>query len=258
MIHPTAIVDSKAEVGQDVSIGAYSIIGADVQIDEGSKIGPHVVIEGPTTIGKDNHIFQYASLGAMPQDKKYAGEPTKLIIGDRNTIREFCTFNRGTAQDNGATVIGSDNWIMAYVHLAHDCVIGNHTVFANNASLAGHVHIHDHVILGGFALVYQFVHIGEYSICAFSSGVKHNVPPYSMVAGMPAKMSGINLEGLRRHAFTAAEVEAIKKAHKIIYREGLLLREAKSKLEELAQTSLSVANILAFIERSGHKRGLIR
>lgn len=257
MIHPTAIIDPKAELADDVRVGAYSVIGANVRIDSGTVIAPHVVIEGPTIIGKDNHIFQYASLGAMPQDKKYQGEDTKLIIGNGNTIREFCTFNRGTVQDNGATVVGDDNWIMAYVHLAHDCVVGSHTVFANNASLAGHVHIEDHVILGGFALVYQFVHVGAHTICAFSSGVKHNVPPYSMVAGMPAKMSGLNLEGLKRQQFSADDISAIKQAHKILYRQNLLLKDAKPLLAELAEQSEAVARLYRFVEHSG-KRGLIR
>ena len=257
MIHPSAIIDPKAELADDVSVGAYSVIGPNVRIDSGTTIGPHVVIEGPTTIGKHNTIYQYASLGAAPQDKKYAGEDTWLHIGDHNTIREFCTFNRGTVQDGGATVIGSHNWIMAYVHIAHDCVIGDHTVFANNASLAGHVHIGDYVILGGYALVYQFVHIGRLAICAFSSGVKQNVPPYAMVAGMPAKASGLNLEGLKRHGFEPAEVNAIKAAHKLIYRDGLLLKDARLAVNELAKEAPVVQCIADFIADTG-KRGLIR
>ncbi|UJF24826.1 acyl-ACP--UDP-N-acetylglucosamine O-acyltransferase [Suttonella sp. R2A3] len=257
MIHPTAIIDPKAEIADSVSIGAYSVIGADVSIDEGTSVGPHVVIEGPTRIGKHNTIYQYASLGAAPQDKKYGGEPTELIIGDHNTIREFCTFNRGTVQDNGQTVLGSHNWIMAYVHIAHDCVIGNHTIFANNASLAGHVHIDDYVMLGGFALVYQFTHIGRHAICAFSAGVKQNVPPYAMVAGMPAKAAGLNLEGLRRHGFSAHEVSAIKQAHKLLYREGLLLSEARTRIQALAEEEAVVQPIAAFLAETG-KRGLIR
>lgn len=257
MIHPTAIIDPKAELADDVRVGAYSVIGADVAIDSGTSIASHVVIEGPTTIGKNNTIYQYASLGAPPQDKKYRGERTWLRIGDNNTIREFCTFNRGTVQDNGETVIGSDNWIMAYVHIAHDCVVGNHTIFANNASLAGHVHIDDHVVLGGFALVYQFVRIGQHAICAFSSGVKQNVPPYAMVAGMPAKAAGLNLEGLRRHGFDGGEIEAIKVAHKLIYRDGLLLNEARAAVAELATRAPVVQCVADFLTDTG-KRGLIR
>lgn len=257
MIHPTAIIDPKAEIASDVSVGPYSVIGANVHIDSGTQIGSHVVIEGPTKIGKHNHIYQFASIGAAPQDKKYAGEETWLHIGDHNTIREFCTFNRGTVQDGGQTVVGSYNWIMAYVHIAHDCVIGDHTIFANNASLAGHVHIDDYVILGGFALVYQFVHIGKYAICAFSSGVKQNVPPYSMVAGMPAKASGLNLEGLKRHQFSEQDVSAIKTAHKLIYRDGLLLKDAKIAINTLAENEPAVACIADFLRDTG-KRGLIR
>lgn len=257
MIHPTAIIDPSAELDSSVSVGAYSVIGAKVQIDAGTTIGPHVVIEGPTRIGKNNRIWQFASLGAAPQDKKYAGEDTWLEIGDGNTIREFVTFNRGTVQDGGVTKVGDDNWIMAYCHLAHDCVVGNHTVFANNASLAGHVHIEDYVILGGYALVYQFVHIGAYSMIAFSSGVKQNVPPFSTVAGMPAKASGINAEGLRRHQFATEEVEAIKKAFHHLYQENLLLSEAREQINQLAMTSSAAKRIAEFIEHTG-KRGLIR
>ncbi|SUO97114.1 acyl-ACP--UDP-N-acetylglucosamine O-acyltransferase [Suttonella ornithocola] len=257
MIHPTAIIDPKAELADDVSIGAYSVIGANVHIDSATVIGPHVVIEGPTKIGKNNRIFQFASIGAMPQDKKYAGEDTWLEIGDNNTIREFVTFNRGTVQDGGVTKIGDDNWIMAYCHLAHDCIVGSHTVFANNASLAGHVHIGDYVILGGYALVYQFVHIGDYSILAFSSGVKQNVPPFSMVSGMPAKASGINMEGLRRHQFAQTEIEAIKSAFRYLYRENLLLSEAREKINQLAAQSDAVSKIAVFLTETG-KRGLIR
>lgn len=256
-IHQTAIIDAGAQIAGDVSIGAYTVIGPDVCIDSGTEIGPHVVIEGPTRIGKDNRIFQFASLGAMPQDKKYQGENTRLEIGDRNTIREFVTFNRGTSQDKGVTKLGNDNWIMAYVHLAHDCVVGNHTVFANNASLAGHVHIGDYAVLGGYALVYQFVKVGEYAMIGFSAGVKHNVPPFSMVAGMPAKAAGINTEGLRRHHFSSEETQAIKKAFRHLYQENLLLSEAKEKIALLAQDSVAAGKIQTFLAETG-KRGLIR
>lgn len=257
MIHPTAIIDPQAELDSTVSVGAYSVIGANVHIGAHTQIGPHVVIEGPTRIGKHNRIFQFASLGAEPQDKKYGGEETWLTIGDGNTIREFVTFNRGTVQDSGATRLGDGNWIMAYCHLAHDCQVGSHTVFANNASLAGHVRIDDYVILGGYALVYQFVHIGAYSMVAFSAGVKQNVPPFSTVAGMPAKAAGINAEGLRRNGFSADDIGAIKKAFHHLYQENLLLDEARGKISLLAQESQPVRKIAEFLEQTG-KRGLIR
>ena len=257
MIHSTAIIDPKAEIDADVSIGAYSVIGANVHIGKGTVVGPHVVIEGPTRIGKNNRIFQFASLGAEPQDKKYGGEETWLEIGDGNTIREFVTFNRGTVQDAGATRLGDDNWIMAYCHLAHDCQVGSHTVFANNASLAGHVRIDDYVILGGYALVYQFVHIGAYSMIAFSAGVKQNVPPFSTVAGMPAKAVGINAEGLRRNGFSADDIATIKQCHRHLYQENLLLAEARDKINALADTSDPARKIAEFLQQTG-KRGLIR
>lgn len=257
MIHPTAIIDPKAEIASDVEIGAYTVIGAKVYIDSGTVIGPHAVIEGPTKIGKNNRIFQFASIGAMPQDKKYAGEDTWMEIGDNNTIREFVTFNRGTVQDGGVTKIGDDNWIMAYCHLAHDCIVGSHTVFANNASLAGHVHIGDYVILGGYALVYQFVHVGDYAMLAFSSGVKQNVPPFATVAGMPASAAGINLEGMKRNGFSKEDMAAVKKAYQHLYHENLLLSEAREKIQTLASDNAAVAKIADFIQHTG-KRGLIR
>lgn len=257
MIHPTAIIDRRAELDTDVSVGAYSVIGANVHIGKGTVVGPHVVIEGPTRIGQNNRIFQFASLGAEPQDKKYGGEETWLEIGDGNTIREFVTFNRGTVQDAGATRLGDDNWIMAYCHLAHDCQVGSHTVFANNASLAGHVRIDDYVILGGYALVYQFVHIGAYSMIAFSAGVKQNVPPFSTVAGMPAKAAGINAEGLRRNGFSADDIAIIKQCHRHLYQENLLLAEARDKINALAATSDPARQIAEFLRETG-KRGLIR
>ena len=198
MIHATAIVDPKAEIAPDVEIGAYSVIGPDVRIGSGTRIGAHVVIQGPTTIGRNNRIFHFCSLGEEPQDKKYAGEPTTLEIGDGNTIREYCTFNRGTIQDAGATRIGNDNWVMAYVHIAHDCQIGNNTIFANNSSLAGHVVVHDYAILGGFTLIHQFCKIGSHVITAVGSVVFKDIPPYVTAAGYDAKPHGINSEGLKR------------------------------------------------------------
>ncbi|MDO4642767.1 MAG: acyl-ACP--UDP-N-acetylglucosamine O-acyltransferase [Cardiobacteriaceae bacterium] len=257
MIHPTAIIDPKAELADDVSIGAYSVIGAGVQIDRGTTVAPHVVIEGPTRIGKNNHIFPFASLGAIPQDKKYNGEETTLEIGDNNTIREFVTFNRGTVQDIGKTVVGDGNWIMAYIHIAHDCVIGNHTTMANNVTFAGHVRVDDHVVMGGFALVYQFVHIGAYSMIGYCAGVKQNVPPYSLVVESPARIAGINLEGLKRHQFSAEDIASIKKCHRHLYQENLLLEEARHKINALASESDPARKIAAFLEHTG-KRGLIR
>lgn len=230
MIHPTAIIDPKAELASDVEVGAYSIIGPEVCIGSGTSIGAHVIIEGPTSIGKNNQIYQFASLGAAPQDKKYAGEPTRLEIGDNNTIREFCTFNRGTVQDAGATRIGNDNWIMAYVHIAHDCQIANHTIFANNSSLAGHVHVADHAILGGFTLVHQFCKIGAHVITAVGSVVFKDIPPYITASGYDAAPHGINAEGLKRRGFGAERIAAIKRAYKTLYRGGLTLEEAKLEL----------------------------
>ena len=257
-IHPTAIISPKAELGDNVEIGAYAIIGDNVFIGDNTKIYHHAVIAGNTRIGKNNRIFQFASLGEIPQDKKFnEGDDTWLEIGDGNTIREFTTFNRGTVGGGGITKLGDDNWIMAYCHLAHDCIVGSHTIFANNASLAGHVQIDDFVILGGYALVYQFVRVGAYSILAFSSGTKQNVPPFSMVSGMPSKASGINLEGLRRNNFSAEETQSIKDCFKYLYKENLLLAEAREKIAELALSSPSAKLIADFIADTG-KRGLIR
>ncbi|MBI5463203.1 MAG: acyl-ACP--UDP-N-acetylglucosamine O-acyltransferase, partial [Gammaproteobacteria bacterium] len=201
MIDPRAVIDPTAELADDVSVGPYAVIGPDVQIGAGTVIGPHAVINGPTRIGRNNHIFQFASVGDAPQDKKYKGEPTRLEIGDGNTIREFVTINRGTVQDEGVTRIGDDNWIMAYVHIAHDCQVGSHTIFANNASLAGHVRIEDYVILGGYTLVHQFCALGVHSFTAFSSGIAKDVPPYVMVGGFAAEPHGLNTEGLKRRGF---------------------------------------------------------
>ena len=256
-IHPTAIIAEGAQIAADVEIGAYSIIGANVSIDSGSWVGPHVVIEGHTSIGKNNRIFQFCSLGAMPQDKKYAGEPTRLEIGDNNTIREFCTFNVGTAQDGGVTRVGNDNWIMAYVHLAHDCQVGNHTIFANNATLAGHVHIGDWVILGGFTSVHQFCHIGAHAMTAFSSAVAQDVPPYVMAHGNRAVPAGINAEGLKRRGFTAEQIRSIRNAYKSLYRKGLSFDEAKAEIVADATTGKTeLALFVDFFEAAG--RGIIR
>ena len=255
-IHPTAIIDPKAELDSSVEIGAYSVIGPDVRIDSGTTIGSHVTIDGPTTIGKQNRVFQFASLGAAPQDKKYAGEPTTLEIGDGNTIREFCTFNRGTVQDKGATRIGNDNWIMAYVHIAHDCQIGDHTIFANNSSLAGHVDVDDYAILGGFTLIHQFCKIGAHIITAVGSVVFKDIPPYVTAAGYDAKPHGINSEGLKRRGFSAETVMQIKRAYKTLYRNGLTLEEAKRELQQQAATCAELGILLEFLGAS--TRGIVR
>ena len=255
-IHPTAIIDPKAELDSSVEIGAYSVIGPDVRIDSGTTIGSHVTIDGPTTIGKQNRVFQFASLGAAPQDKKYADEPTTLEIGDGNTIREFCTFNRGTVQDKGATRIGNDNWIMAYVHIAHDCQIGNHTIFANNSSLAGHVDVDDYAILGGFTLIHQFCKIGAHIITAVGSVVFKDIPPYVTAAGYDAKPHGINSEGLKRRGFSAETVMQIKRAYKTLYRNGLTLEEAKRELQQQAAACAELGILLEFLGAS--TRGIVR
>ena len=256
MIHPTAIVDPAAKIAANVEIGPYSIIGPDVEIGEHTVIGPHVVIKGHTRIGRENRIFQFSSLGEVPQDKKYAGEPTRLEIGDRNTIREFCTFNLGTAQDAGVTRIGDDNWIMAYVHIAHDCQVGNKTTFANNAQLAGHVVVEDWAILGGYTGVHQFCRVGAHVMTAVGTVVLQDVPPYLMAVGNTAQPYGINVEGLKRRGFTAESLSALKRAYRTLYKSGLLLEEAKIKLAEEAQTQPDVQRFVDFLAVS--KRGIIR
>ena len=256
MIHSSAIVDAGARLGENVSIGAYSIVGAHVEIGDNTWIGPHVVIEGRTRIGRNNRVFQFCSLGAAPQDKKYAGEPTRLEIGDGNTIREFCTLNCGTAQDAGVTRLGNDNWIMAYVHLAHDCDIGDHAIFANNAQLAGHVHVGNYAILGGFTGVHQFVRIGAHSFTAIATVLVHDLPPYVMAAGDTAKAYGINTEGLRRRDFSAEAIARIKGAFKTLYKSGLTLEQAKAKLAEDAKTYAELALLVEFLQ--GSTRGIVR
>lgn len=255
-IHPTAIIDSTAELDSSVEVGAYTIIGPQVKIDAGTRIASHVTINGPSIIGKNNQIFQFSSLGEVPQDKKYKGEPTLLEIGDNNTIREFCTFNRGTVQDKGTTKIGNDNWIMAYVHIAHDCVIGNHTIFANNASLAGHVDIHDHAILGGFTLIHQFCKIGSHVITAVGSVVFKDIPPYVTAAGYDAKPHGINAEGLKRRGFSADAILQIKRAYKTLYRNGLTLEEAKLALMDMQRQHPEITLLTDFLNMS--TRGIVR
>ena len=256
MIHPTAIVNSKANLDSSVKVGPYSIIDADVSIGAGSVIGNHVTITGNTTIGKNNYIYHYSSIGESPQDKKYNQEKTFLEIGDNNTIREFCTFNRGTAQDQSLTKIGNDNWIMAYVHLAHDCEIKNHTILANNTSLAGHVTIDDYAILGGFTLVHQFCKIGSHIITAVNTVVFKDIPPYIIAAGYDAKPNGINVEGLKRRGFDPKIITKIKEAYKILYRKGLSLNEAEAQIQLLSKDTKELNLYTDFIAKS--TRGIIR
>ncbi|SCK53685.1 acyl-[acyl-carrier-protein]--UDP-N-acetylglucosamine O-acyltransferase [Variovorax sp. HW608] len=234
LIHPTAIVDPAAQLDPTVSVGPYAVIGPHVRVGAGTTIGAHCVIEGRTTIGRDNRIFQFASLGAIPQDKKYAGEPTELVIGDRNTIREFCTFNLGTAQDAGVTRVGDDNWIMAYVHIAHDCQLGSQITMANNVTLAGHVHVEDWATVGGLAGVLQRMRIGAHTMVGFASHVNKDVPPYMVVDGSPLVVRGVNLVGLRRRDFSAERIAAIREMHKLLYRQGKTLDEAREGIAGLA------------------------
>lgn len=257
MIHPSALIDPAAKIGQNVSIGAFCVIGADVEIGDNTWIGPHVVIEGPTRIGRDNRIWQFASLGAAPQDKKFHGEANSLLdIGDRNVIREFVTFNRGTEDGGGVTRIGNDNWLMAYVHLAHDCIVGNNVIFANAASLAGHVIVDDWVILGGFTLVHQFCQIGAHAFTSMGSIINRDVPPYVTVAGSFAEPKGINSEGLRRRGFGSDRILSIKRAYRTLYKSGLPLAEAREELARAASDAPDVKLMLDFIERS--QRSLVR
>jgi len=255
-IHPTAIVDPQARIARDVEIGPYAVIGPHVEIGPGSWIGPHAVITGHTRMGARNRIFQFCSIGEIPQDKKYGGEATRLEIGDDNTVREFCTFNCGTAQDAGATRVGNGNWFMAYVHLAHDCQIGNNTIFANNAQLAGHVHIGDHVILGGYTGVHQFCRVGAHSITGIGTVVLQDVPPYITASGDTAKPYGINAEGLKRRGFTASTITQLKRAYKTLYRSSLTLAQAKKALARQVKDCPEVQVLLDFL--AGSTRGIIR
>lgn len=255
-IHPTAIVEPRARIARDVEIGPYSVIGPHVEIGPGSRIGPHVVITGHTRIGARNRIFQFSSIGEIPQDKKYGGEATRLEIGDDNTVREFCSFNCGTAQDAGATRVGNGNWFMAYVHLAHDCQIGNHTIFANNAQLAGHVHIGDHVILGGYTGVHQFCRVGAHSITGIGSVVLQDIPPYITASGDTAKPYGINAEGLKRRGFAADTITQLKRAYKTLYRSSLTLEQARKALARQVKDCPEVQALLDFL--AGTTRGIIR
>ena len=256
MIHPTALIDPKAELADDVEVGPFTIVDAKVRIDAGTRIGPHAVITGRTTIGKNNHIFQFTSIGEQPQDKKYAGEDTELIIGDNNTIREMCTFSRGSAQGGGVTRIGSHNWIMACVHIAHDCNLGNNIIMANNASLAGHVTIGDYAILSGYSLIHQFCSVGEHSFTSFASYVNQSIPPYVTVAGEKARVKGINSEGLKRRGFTSEQITQVRRAYKALYRESLTLEEATVRLTEMAVNSPEIQPLVDFLNLA--ERGILR
>lgn len=256
MIDQRAIVASGARIDDDVYVGPYTVIGADVSIGSGSRIESHVVIKGVTTIGAQNHIYQFASIGDDPQDKKYKGEPTRLVIGDRNTIREYCTINRGTVQDEGVTRIGNDNWIMAYAHIAHDCVVGNNTIFANNASIAGHVHIGDYVVLGGFTAVHQFCRIGPHALTSLLSYVTMDVAAYLIVSGRPVAPRGINAEGLKRRGFSAEQVRNLRAAYRTVFREGLKLEEALAILDGRVVEQPELAPFIDSLRAS--TRGLAR
>jgi len=261
-IHPTALIDAKAQIDISVNVGPYTVIGPHVKVGSGTSIGAHCVIEGHTTIGCNNQIFQFNSIGGVPQDKKYAGEPCALQIGDRNTIREFCTINIGSPGDQGVTRVGNDNWIMAYVHVAHDCVLGDHIIVANSTQLAGHVHIGDWVILGGFTGVHQFVNIGAHSFTAISSVLVADLPPFVMCQGQPAKARSMNFEGLRRRGFTADRIAAVKGMYKALYRSGLTLEEAKTRIAELpekhGESAADVAIMLSFLAQTSPHRGIVR
>ena len=261
-IHPTAIVDKAADIDETVVIGPYTVIGPHVRIGAGTTVGAHCVIEGHTRIGRDNRIFQFNSLGAVPQDKKYAGEPCELHIGDRNTIREFCTFNIGSPGDQGVTRVQDDNWIMAYVHLAHDCQVGSHTIFANNSQLAGHVHVGDWAILGGFTVVHQFVRIGAHSMTAMCALLFADLPPFVMCQGQPASARSMNYEGLRRRGFSAERLAAVKAMHKALYRDDLTLEQARVTIDALAashpEAKPDVEMMATFLSDVAPRRGIVR
>ena len=259
-IHPTAQVDPGAQLGEDVEVAAYALVGAHVRIDEGTRIGPYCVIEGHTTIGRDNRIFQSCAIGGPPQDKKYAGEPTRLEIGHGNTIREFCTINLGTVQDVGVTRVGDDNWIMAYVHIAHDCQVGSHTIMANLTQLAGHVQLGDWVVVGGMSGLHQFVRVGAHAMIGFQTRLSQDLPPFVTAAGNPAEAQSINAEGLRRRGFGAERIDVIKQMHRLLYRRSLTLAEATQQIGGLAEaqagSAADVALMLEFLAKA--QRGIVR
>lgn len=263
LIHASAVVDGKAEIAGDVEIGPFSVIGPNVKLGAGTKIGSHCVIEGYTTIGKENSFAHYAAIGGPPQDMKYRGEPTQLIIGDRNTVREFTTIHTGTTQDEGITRIGNDNWIMAYVHIAHDCQIGNHTIFSSNAQIAGHVQVQDWAIMGGMSGVHQFVRIGQHAMLGGASALVQDIPPFVIAAGDKASPHGINVEGLKRRGFSSETISALRQAYKVLYKDGLSFEEAKVALQQLVTTHAAdldtaekLTQFLDFINAS--TRGIIR
>ncbi|MEN9378375.1 acyl-ACP--UDP-N-acetylglucosamine O-acyltransferase [Polynucleobacter sp. MWH-UH19D] len=262
-IHASAVVDSKAELASDVEIGPYSVIGPHVKIGAGTKVGSHTVIEGHTTIGKENNFAHFAAIGGPPQDMKYRGEPTQLIIGDRNTIREFTTIHTGTSQDEGITRIGNDNWIMAYVHIAHDCQVGNHTIFSSNAQIAGHVQVSDWAIMGGMSGVHQFVRIGQHAMLGGASALVQDIPPFVIAAGDKAAPHGINVEGLKRRGFSSETISALRQAYKVLYKDGLSFEEAKVEIQKMVSASAAdpataekLAQFHDFIAAS--TRGIIR
>ncbi len=256
MIDNKAVIDANAEIAENVTIGPFSVIGANVKIDSGTEIGPHVVIKGPISIGKENRIYQFASIGEDPQDKKYANEVTRLEIGDRNTIREYCTMHRGTKQDQSVTRIGNDNLFMAYTHVAHDCIIGDNVIMANGASLAGHVHLDDHSILGGFTLVHQFTQIGQFSFAAMGSAITQDIPPFVMVGGRPTRPHGINSVGMERWGSAPEAIRLIRKAYKILYKSNLTLEDAIEEMEDLAGESNELSNMVSFLRNV--TRGILR
>ena len=256
LIDSKAIVDSHAELADDVSVGPYSVIGADVKIGAGTVIGSHVVIKGPTSIGKENRIYQFTSIGEDPQDKKYAAEITRLEIGDRNTIREFTSMHRGTQQDNCVTKIGDDNLFMAYTHVAHDCIIGNNVIMANGASLAGHVHLNNNAILGGFTLVHQFTQVGQYSFAAMGSAITQDIPPFIMVGGKPTRPHGINSVGMERNGISTEDIRLIRNAYKIIYKMNLRLEDAIEKMEDMSSDSKQLTDMISFLRNVS--RGILR
>ncbi len=259
-IHSTALVDPAAELDADVAVGPYAVIGPQVRIGAGTSIGAHCTIDGRTTIGRDNRIFASVSVGAPPQDKKYAGEPTELVIGDGNTIREFCTLNTGTVQDEGVTRVGDDNWIMAYVHIAHDCRVGSHTIIANATQLGGHVHLGDWAFLGGLSGVHQFVRVGAHAMTAFQTRLAQDLPPFVTAAGNPAAATGINQEGLRRRGFSSERIALAKRMHRLLYREGLTLADAIGQIAALQGSvgggDADIAEMLVFL--GGAERGIVR
>jgi UDP-N-acetylglucosamine acyltransferase len=255
-LHPTALVDAGAQLADDVEVGAYSIVGADVRIGAGTRIGPHAVVTGRTSIGARNRIFQFASVGEIPQDRKYGGEPTKTTLGDDNVVREFVSIHAGTAQDRGTTTIGNGNLFLAYTHVAHDCVVGNFTTFSNNAQIAGHVTIGDFVVLGAYAGVHQFCRVGAHAMLAAGAIVLQDVPPFVTAAGYPAKPAGTNNEGLRRRGFSASDIAAVRRAYRTLYRAGLSLEEARDALAKAGLDAPVLAPLVAFLSQSG--RGIVR